>query len=61
MFARLFPEVQGYKPIQLHLAEASRDRTPSLSLPNSKYLPGKPSQEARPGFRGKFRIGQDLT
>jgi hypothetical protein len=55
------PGVQGYKPIQLMLQEASGVELQPVIYPSSKTLYLEAIQEKVPVFEGKFRISQDLT
>jgi AhpC/TSA family/Disulphide bond corrector protein DsbC len=55
------PGVQGYKPIQLTVHEASGIELAPVTYPNSKILYLEAIQEHVPVFEGKFRIIQDVT
>ncbi|MGA8222650.1 MAG: protein-disulfide reductase DsbD domain-containing protein [Candidatus Acidiferrales bacterium] len=55
------PGVQGYKPIQLSVHEASGIELAPVVYPSSKILYLEAIQEHVPVFEGKFRIIQDVT
>jgi AhpC/TSA family/Disulphide bond corrector protein DsbC len=55
------PGVQGYKPIQLAVQEASGIELAPVTYPASKDLFLEAIQEHVPVFEGKFRITQDVT
>lgn len=55
------PDVQGYKPIQLALAESPAFKLDPVAYPPAKILYLKVIRERVPVFEGNFRITQDVT